>query len=45
MAEFRYLAVRPTSDNNIKEEIQRKIKIQGMLVIFRFRIFGLSSSV
>jgi hypothetical protein len=43
MAEFRYMAVRPTSGKNIKEEMKRKLRFRGMLVIFRFRIFSLSS--
>lgn len=34
MAEFRYMAVRPTSDNDIKEEIERKLRFRECLLSF-----------
>jgi len=36
MAEFRYsyMAVRPTIDNNVKEEIQRKLRFWECLLSF-----------
>jgi hypothetical protein len=34
MEEFRYMAVRPTSDNNSTEEIQRKLRFKECLLSF-----------
>jgi hypothetical protein len=34
MAEFRYMAETPTSENNIKEEIQGKLRFRECLLSF-----------